>query len=484
MGQIGFQEPLRLRADVVATVLEDGALLLDLDTKYFYLLNRSGWAITQLFESGTSLEHARSVAARAAAGGDVASEIDCFVGSLVAEDLLETVGSRRGPRFRAQRGMVHPDARETGRAAAASDRQRIRPDDSACGVSAVEAAAFGCGPLEVDVSGGPPALVDKVVEALSLFDHVWPSQPRMVRIRVESAPFVAPVDATYLSCARMVVGAPGDDLLEATTLTGAAASGRLAAARDDWTITAPPEAVADGTLEDVEDLVGLALTTGWRRAGWVPLHAAGIVDAAGNCVLVCAPSGGGKSTMTAAFVRRGWRTLGDDKLLARLDADGSVRVAALLHTFNLHPSTRTWFPEVGDLERLPTYSAWTEKRKVAVSSIWDAATADVGVPNRVVALSRSATRGASSAGVVSTPLSQPAVLATLLRQTVIPSIPTVAASIVEVGRGVFPAGVGPGDRGRRRCVRAPGDARPARAAPDVMSRAEGARPCRRARAAS
>ena len=90
--------------------------------------------------------------------------------------------------------------------------------------------------------------------------------------------------------------------------------------------------------------------------------------------------------MTAAFVRRGWRTLGDDKLLARLDADGSVRVAALLHTFNLHPSTRTWFPEVGDLERLPTYSAWTEKRKVAVSSIWDAATADVGVPNRVVAL--------------------------------------------------------------------------------------------------
>ena len=228
MGQIGFQEPLGLHADVVATVLEDGALLLDLDTKYLLPAEPERLGDHAALRE-RDVARARPVGGRTRRRGpDVASEIDCFVGSLVAEDLLETVGTRRGPRFRAQRGMVHPDARETGRAAAASDRQRIRPDDSACGVSAVEAAAFGCGPLEVDVSGGPPALVDKVVEALSLFDHVWPSQPRMVRIRVESAPFVAPVDATYLSCARMVVGAPGDDLLEATTLTGAAASGRLA----------------------------------------------------------------------------------------------------------------------------------------------------------------------------------------------------------------------------------------------------------------
>jgi hypothetical protein len=99
MGQTGFQGPLRLRADVVATVLEDGALLLDLETKYFYLLNPSGWAITQLFERGTSLEHARSECARAGAGGEVAGEIDGFVGSLVAEDLLETVDRDEAPSF-------------------------------------------------------------------------------------------------------------------------------------------------------------------------------------------------------------------------------------------------------------------------------------------------------------------------------------------------------------------------------------------------
>jgi hypothetical protein len=42
---------------VVATVLDHGALLLDLESKYFYLLNPTGWAVTQLFEEGASLDH-------------------------------------------------------------------------------------------------------------------------------------------------------------------------------------------------------------------------------------------------------------------------------------------------------------------------------------------------------------------------------------------------------------------------------------------
>jgi hypothetical protein len=40
-----------LRPSVVATVIDDGAVLLDLQTKYFYQLNGSAWAIVQLFES-------------------------------------------------------------------------------------------------------------------------------------------------------------------------------------------------------------------------------------------------------------------------------------------------------------------------------------------------------------------------------------------------------------------------------------------------
>jgi hypothetical protein len=44
------------RPDVVATVLDHGALLLDLESKYFYLLNPSGWAMAQLFETGASVD--------------------------------------------------------------------------------------------------------------------------------------------------------------------------------------------------------------------------------------------------------------------------------------------------------------------------------------------------------------------------------------------------------------------------------------------
>jgi hypothetical protein len=80
---------LRLRADVVATVLDHGALLLDLESKYFYLLNPAGWSVVQLFEEGATVEHAVE---RAGAWG--ASETDRtgvakMIERLATEKLLE-----------------------------------------------------------------------------------------------------------------------------------------------------------------------------------------------------------------------------------------------------------------------------------------------------------------------------------------------------------------------------------------------------------
>jgi hypothetical protein len=43
---------LVLRSEVVGTVIEDGAVLLNLDTNDFYEVNTTGWAILQLFEGG------------------------------------------------------------------------------------------------------------------------------------------------------------------------------------------------------------------------------------------------------------------------------------------------------------------------------------------------------------------------------------------------------------------------------------------------
>jgi len=44
---------LVLRSEVVGAVIEDGAVLLNLDTNDLYEVNTTGWAIVQLFEGGT-----------------------------------------------------------------------------------------------------------------------------------------------------------------------------------------------------------------------------------------------------------------------------------------------------------------------------------------------------------------------------------------------------------------------------------------------
>ena len=82
-----------LRPDVVATVLDHGALLLDLESKYFYLLNPSGWAVTQLFEEGASIDHALD---RARAWGAPDTDLDGVRGALqqmIGERLLEPSAS-------------------------------------------------------------------------------------------------------------------------------------------------------------------------------------------------------------------------------------------------------------------------------------------------------------------------------------------------------------------------------------------------------
>ncbi len=218
---------------------------------------------------------------------------------------------------------------------------------------------------------------------------------------------------TFLTCARMSVDKTGAGL-RATSLSGACASLTYGAAGELWSIDVPQSMLEAGKLEELEDIVSLIVTTGWRREQWVPVHSAAVIKD-GNCAIVCAPTGGGKTTFTAALIRRGWRTLGDDKLLLRL-REGKPQLAALLHTFNLHPKTRDWFPEVGELERLPHYSACTEKRKVRISGIWPGTVATSARPTVLILLNRChLSRHVSVEALAAEDL-----IATLLRQTVIP----------------------------------------------------------------
>ncbi len=50
---------LILRPEVVASVIEHGAVLLNLETNDFYEVNPSGWAILQMFEGGADCEQVR-----------------------------------------------------------------------------------------------------------------------------------------------------------------------------------------------------------------------------------------------------------------------------------------------------------------------------------------------------------------------------------------------------------------------------------------
>jgi hypothetical protein len=82
---------LALRPDVVATILDDGAVLLDLETKYFYALNPSAWSLVQLFESGASVADVERRAQTWGAPSD--GSIRAFVEELLGHGLLETTGA-------------------------------------------------------------------------------------------------------------------------------------------------------------------------------------------------------------------------------------------------------------------------------------------------------------------------------------------------------------------------------------------------------
>jgi hypothetical protein len=84
MAEANGGDVLLLRPEVVGTVVEDGAVLLNLDTNDFYEVNHSGWAIVQLFEAGTSraqvAERCRQWGAAEADDAAVVKFLDVLIG--------------------------------------------------------------------------------------------------------------------------------------------------------------------------------------------------------------------------------------------------------------------------------------------------------------------------------------------------------------------------------------------------------------------
>jgi hypothetical protein len=220
------------------------------------------------------------------------------------------------------------------------------------------------------------------------------------------------------------------DGLWATTSRGAALRGEFAADSETWQLTVPQRVVDEAWWPEIEDLVSLIVTTGWRRGGWVPLHAAGLTRN-GRGVLACAASRGGKTTFTLAMARRGWAVVGDDKLLLG-KIDGATVVAAVKHMLNVDPAARDWFPEVGDLSGLPLYSEWSPKRRVALDRVFPGVGAACMTPTHMVELLRQP----GTSGVRVHPMEKMDAISVLLHQTVVPNEPRTARLITSAVAGL------------------------------------------------
>jgi hypothetical protein len=91
------EETLALRPDVVVTVLETGAVALDLATKYFYTVNPSGRSLLLLLEGGATR---RRIQDRCAEWGRPESDvprIEAFLQTLLTDGLVESSGTTGEP---------------------------------------------------------------------------------------------------------------------------------------------------------------------------------------------------------------------------------------------------------------------------------------------------------------------------------------------------------------------------------------------------
>ena len=85
-----LNRPLSLKPHVVSTIIDDGAVLFDLETKYFYRLNATGWALVKMFEEGTTVEQVRLQCRAWSAPAAHGPAIERLIGTLISENLVSS----------------------------------------------------------------------------------------------------------------------------------------------------------------------------------------------------------------------------------------------------------------------------------------------------------------------------------------------------------------------------------------------------------
>ncbi len=99
----------KLRDDVVVTVVNEGAVMLDLESKFFFSANSTAWAIAEMFEAGATRGEVHEICARwGAVNGDQLT-IDETIRQMIAEGLIKpTDASRASNQTGAARKWISP----------------------------------------------------------------------------------------------------------------------------------------------------------------------------------------------------------------------------------------------------------------------------------------------------------------------------------------------------------------------------------------
>ncbi|HEX4343342.1 MAG TPA: hypothetical protein VH255_08120 [Verrucomicrobiae bacterium] len=281
----------------------------------------------------------------------------------------------------------------------------------------IREVVYLCGPVRLALAFEDASLQEALHGLLSQYDAPWPETKPTIHVKIVSKeiPVECPPNAgSYLTMNRLKVDRHGL-LLRSYGIFGSFMEYDLAAGEARIDVPDYPDRLS--MVEEVEQHFILLLARAWALAGWTPLHGGTLIPPEGErAVFLCAPSGVGKTTLTAAMLRRDWKTLGDDKTLLRIEGN-KVIARSLAHRFHLHPNSSRWFPEAGDITAWPTYSRWTDKRVVRIEKLWPGRLTDRAIPGAVVQLERNE----NGPALTIQPLDQTGVLNTFLRQVAIPS---------------------------------------------------------------
>ena len=276
---------------------------------------------------------------------------------------------------------------------------------------------YSCGPVRLVLSCEDRSLLKSLEGLVTQYDAPWPGPIPEFFVTIERGAQPAGIRepaGVYLRSYRLRVDRSDGHLL---SLSGVGVWMDFDEASRSATIRVPESFDWRTVIEEVEQQLVLLLARAWSSVGWTPLHGGSLIPPDGHgCILVCAHSGVGKTTFVTSLLRRGWRTLGDDKTLLQTNG-GVVTARSLSRRMHLHPSLANWFPELGIIGNLPRYSRWTEKRVAGLGDIWPGQLLDAARPMVLIQLER----GMVGCALKVRPLDVTEILDTLLRQIAIPA---------------------------------------------------------------